>query len=160
MERRVICAEPGTLAPTASHRWTVHRSPWSLTAGTSGPPARTCTHRCQSVATGCEASSSPASPWWPQPRKRGETRQEPRKSHDAERTLGLLTEGTRRGRRAPDQKGCVTSTIHPLAHVRRYATAFLITHRKRRDYFMRVLNKTVTPALPFRFMENEPSHPN
>ena len=115
MERRVIHAEPGPLAPTASHGWTVHRSPWSLTAGTSGPPSRTCTHRCQSAATGCEASSSPASPWWPQPRRRRETGEEPRKSHEAERTLGLLTEGTQRGRRAPDQKGCVTATIHPLA---------------------------------------------
>lgn len=144
-ERRVIRAEPGPLAPAASHGRTVHRSPGPLTAGTSGPPARTCTHRCQSAATGCEASSSPASPWWPRPRRRRETGAEPRKSREAERTLVLLTGGTQGGRRAPVQ-GWVTATVHPPVRVRRHAAASLITHRQRRDYFMRVLDKTVTPA--------------
>lgn len=125
-------AEPGTLAPTASHGWTLHRSPGSLTAGTSGPPARTRTHRCRSAATGREASSSPASPWWPRPRRRREMGEEPRKSIEAERTLGLLTEGARRGRRASAQ-GWATATVHPPVRVRRHATASLITRRQRRD---------------------------
>lgn len=38
-----------------------------LTAGTSGPPARNLPQRSQSEATGSEAASAPASPWWPQP---------------------------------------------------------------------------------------------
>lgn len=89
----------------------------------------------------------------------GETGAEPRKSREAERTLALLTGATQGGRRASVQ-GWVTATVHPPVRARRHAAGSLITHCQRRDYFMRVLDKTVTPALPFRFRGNEPSRPN
>lgn len=63
----------------------VHACALSLTAGTSGPPDRTCAHRSQSEATGSEAASSPASPWWPRPGSSGEAGEEVRKSHEVQR---------------------------------------------------------------------------
>lgn len=81
----MINIEVVTLVPMVSHTFSVHAYTLSLTAGTSGPLARTCTHRSQSEAIESEAIFSPASRWWPQSGQGREVKEELRRSYVVQR---------------------------------------------------------------------------
>lgn len=141
--------------PRPRMEWTVHRSSWSLTAGTAVPspylypqmPERG--HRVRGIFLSQHHRGGHS--------LEGDERQgkNPERAMSLRRALGLLTEEAR-GKEGTRSEG-MRDSHHPPPCPCEVLCCFLPHHSLQKE---RLFYESFESELPFRFMENEPSHPN